>query len=62
MDRNQPTNKQNHKRIMANTSAIWHMLHVPLTNYHLLAAKQEPYQKACLFMKILKKFLEKSGE
>ena len=22
------------------------MLHIPPTNYHLLAAKQEPYQKA----------------
>ena len=27
------------------------MLHIPPTNYHLLAAKQEPQQKACLLPK-----------
>ena len=27
------------------------MLHIPATNYHLLAANREPYQKAHLFAK-----------
>ena len=36
------------------------MLHIPLTNYQLLAVKQEPHQKANLFnKKILKNFPEK---
>ena len=38
------------------------MLHIPLTNFLLLAAKQEPYKKAYLLMKILKNFLEKVQE
>ena len=38
-----------HKCIMANTSAIYgSKLHIPPTNYHLLAAQQEPYKKAYL--------------
>ena len=32
------------------------MLHIPLTNHHLLAAKQEPYQKACLLTKNTEEF------
>ena len=38
------------------------MLHIPPTNYHLLAAKQELYQKAFFKRKILKNFLEKIGK
>ena len=39
------------------------MLHIPLTNYHLLAAKQESYQKAYLLTKNIKEFCgEKSQE
>ena len=36
------------------------MLHTPPTNYHLLAAKQEPYQKDYLLTKNKNK--EKYGE
>ena len=39
------------------------MLHIPAINYHLLAAKQEPYQKAYLLTKNTEEFLgKKSGE
>ena len=39
------------------------MLHIPPTNYHLLAAKQEPNQKAYLFKKHIDNFLgQKSQE
>ena len=35
-------------------------LHIPLTYYHLIAAKQEPYKKPTFWQKILKIFLEAS--
>ena len=39
------------------------MLHIPLTNYLLLAAKQEPYLKAYLSVKNIEDFsAEKSQE
>ena len=39
------------------------MLYVPSTNYYLLAAKQKPYQKACVVMENVEEFYEKrSGE
>ena len=38
------------------------MLHIPLTNLLLLAAKQEPYKKAYLSMKNIDEFLGKSLE
>ena len=38
------------------------MLHIPPTNLLLLAAKQEPYKKDYLLMKILEEFLEKGQE
>ena len=34
-------------------------LHIPPTDYHLLAAKQEPYQNAHLLTKIIEDFSEK---
>ena len=37
------------------------MLHIPSTNLPLLAAKQEPYKKACLLMKHIEEFSEKSS-
>ena len=36
------------------------MLHTQPTNHHLLAAKQEPYQKAQLFTKNIEDFLEEN--
>ena len=46
---------------MENTSATYgSMLQIPPTNYHLVAAKQEKYQKASLLTKMLKKFWKKS--
>ena len=52
-----------YKRIMAN------MLHIPPTNYHLLAAQQEPYKKKQLitnekylsFLEIKKKKSQENG-
>ena len=38
------------------------MLHIPPTNCLLLAAKQESYEKACLFTKNIKEFSGKSSE
>ena len=38
------------------------MLHVPLTNLHLLAAKQEPCEKAYLLTKNIEEFSGKSSE
>ena len=35
------------------------MLHIPLTNYYLLAAKQEPYQKVYLLKKYWRIFWKK---
>ena len=35
-------------------------LHIPLTNYHLLASKQEPHKKPTFWQEILKNFLEAS--
>ena len=47
---------------MANTSAIYSsMLHIPPTSYHILAAKQEPYQKAYLLTKNIEEFSEKKA-
>ena len=44
---------------MANTSAIrQHAAHTS-TDYHLLAAKQEPYQKVYLLTKDTEEFSEK---
>ena len=37
------------------------MLHIPPTNLLLLAAKQEPYKKACLLTKNIKEFSGKSS-
>ena len=66
MDRNKTLTKNKTKKykcIMANTSAIRSMMHIPPTNYHLLAAKEEPYQKAHLLMKNIEEFSWKmSGE
>ena len=36
------------------------MLRKPPTNYHLLAAKQGPYQKACLLTKDIEEFSGKT--
>ena len=52
------------------TNALWQipvsygsMLHIPPTNYYILAAKQEPYYKAYLLTKkILKNLLERAQE
>ena len=46
---------------MTNTGPVWQTaVH---TNNHLLAAQQEPYEKACLLAKMFRDFLEiKSGE
>ena len=38
------------------------MLHIPLTNSLLLAAKQEPYEKAYLLTKNIEDFSGKSSE
>ena len=38
------------------------MLHIPPTNYHLLAAKQEPFQKAFLLTKNTEDFSGKMSE
>ena len=38
------------------------MLQIPSTNLLLLAAKQEPYQKAYLLTKNIEEFYEKSSE
>ena len=38
------------------------MLHIPLTNLLLLAAKQEPYKKVYLLTKNIEEFSEKSSE
>ena len=38
------------------------MLHIPLTNLLLLAAKQEPYKKAYFLMKNIEEFSGKSSE
>ena len=38
------------------------MLHIPLTNLLLLAAKQEPYKKAYLLMENIEEFSGKSSE
>ena len=35
------------------------MLHIPLTNLLLLAAKQEPYKQAYLLMKNIEEFSQK---
>ena len=45
---------------MENISAIWQQ--IAHTNYHLLAAQQEPYKKALLLTKMFKGFLAKSQE
>ena len=37
------------------------MLHMPPTNLHLLAAKQEPYKKAYVFTKNVEEFSGKSS-
>ena len=50
-----------YKCITANTSAIWqHAAHTP-TNLLFLAAKQEPYKKAYLFVKNIDEFSGKSS-
>ena len=47
----------------ANTMPYGSKLHIPPTNLLLLAAKQEPYNKAYLFMKNTEEFSgKKSGE
>ena len=54
-----------YKCITANTSATWQQAaHLPPTNYHLLAAQQEPYkkQKLTLNEKCLRVFWKKSQE
>ena len=38
------------------------MLHIPPTNFYLLAAKQNPYQKAYLLTKNIQEFFWKSSE
>ena len=38
------------------------VLHIPPTNLLLLAAKQDPYKKACLFTKNIEEFSGKSSE
>ena len=48
-----------YKCTMANTSAIWQQ--AAPTNYHLLAAQQEPYKKAESLMKNIGVFW-KTGE
>ena len=47
---------------MHNDKYQCHILHMPLTKYHLLATKQKPYQNAYPLMKNLKNFLDKSQE
>ena len=38
------------------------MLHIPLTNYHLLAAKQRSYKTVNLYAKFNEDFLEKKSQ
>ena len=49
---------------MANTVPYGSKLHIPPTNYHLLATQQEPYkkQKLTLNEKCLRVFWKKSQE
>ena len=41
---------------MANTVSYVSMLRVPPINYHLLAAKQKPYQKSYLLTQSIEEF------
>ena len=51
-----------YKRIMANTTATWQHAARSTTNYHLLAAKQELYQKAYLLTKNMEELFEKESQ
>ena len=56
------TIKINYKSMIANTSAIWQQLHIPPSNYHLLATQQHTYKKDKLLMKKVWEFCGKEAE